>query len=208
MSEEEIQNKIRLNEARRAAVEKRLDKADGIRPNMSNDEKLSKRNNLYGKDILGKESKRYDGKFAKAVAPLAIAKKAKDLVTAPTEIQAMDVPIYGLAFALALLKDLLDLAFIGSLPAIGTVITFCVSIAIGFILLFDGITLSQRRMARRMVRRFLVLAAGTLAEGILFGLNFFPIETLVVAIIFWMSLADRKRSARLASENKYGAVYN
>ncbi|EKE20846.1 MAG: hypothetical protein ACD_7C00461G0006 [uncultured bacterium] len=206
MPEEETQNKIRLDEARRKAVEKRLDRADGIRANMSDDKKLSRRNDLYGKDVRTKESGRYNGKLGKASQALAIAKGAKDIITAPTEIQAMDVPIYGLAFALALLKDLLDLTVVLALPAIGTVITICVSIAIGLILLFDGISVSQRRMARRMTRRFLVLIAGTLAEGILFGLNFFPIETLVVAIIYWMSLTDRKRSAKF--NNGYGEVYN
>lgn len=206
MQEEEMNNKIRLNEARRNAVEKRMDKSDEIKPNIHNDEKSSRRDKLYGKDFGKKESGRDKGKFAKIAAPLAIAKKAKDLVTAPTEIQPMDVLIYGLAIALALFKDLLDLAFIGSLPVIGTVITFCISIAIGFLLLFDGITLSQRQMARRMTRRFLVLIAGTMAEGLLFGLNFFPIETFVVIIIYWMSLADRKRSTRLSSG--YGEVYN
>lgn len=208
MPEAEMNNKMRLNQARRSAVEKRLDRADGIRPNMSNGEKLSRRNNLYGKDVAGKEPKKYSGRFAKAAAKVGVAKKAKDLITAPTEIQAMDVAIYGIAFSLALFKDLLDLAFIGSLPAIGTVITFCVSMAIGFVLLFDGISNSQRKVARRLTKKFLVLIAGTLAEGILFGLNFFPIETFTVFIIFWMSLTDRKRSARVTDQHGYGEVYN
>ncbi|HBI17297.1 MAG: hypothetical protein UR60_C0012G0007 [Candidatus Moranbacteria bacterium GW2011_GWF2_34_56] len=208
MPETEMNNKIRLNQARRDAFEKRLDRADGIKPNMSSDEKLSRRNNLYGKDIVEKESKRNSGKFAKTTSAMGVAKKAKDLITAPTEIQAMDIAIYGVAFSLALFKDLLDLAFIGSLPAIGTIITICISMAIGFVLLFDGISNSQRKVARRLTKKFLVLIAGTMAEGILFGLNFFPIETLTVFIIFWMSLADRKRSARLAGGNEYDAVYN
>lgn len=196
MSEEEMQNKIRLSQARRDAVNSRMNKADGIKSNTPRDEKVKIRDANYGKELASKGAKKYSSNFAKIVAPLVIAKKAKDIVTAPTEIQAMDVPIYGIAFSLALLKDILDLAFIGSLPAIGTVVTFCVSIAIGFVLIFDGISVSQRRVARRMTRRFLILIAGTLAEGILFGLNFFPIETITVAIIYWMALVDRKAEAR------------
>lgn len=198
MPEEEMQNKIRLNQTRRNAVRDVMNRADGGRSKKS----------LYGGEKEAQMAKNRMQPFKGMRNPVAIVKKATDIVTAPMEIQAMDVPIYGIAFALALLKDLLDLVFIGSLPAVGTVITFCVSIAIGFVLLFDGISTSQRKVARRMARRFLVLVAGTLAEGILFGLNFFPIETLTVAIIFWMSLVDRKKSARLISEHNHGEVYN
>lgn len=200
MPEEEMQNKIKLDQVRRAAVRARMDQADGISPNMSAETKAKIRKDKYGGASENKTSKPYSGKFAKIVAPLTIARKAKDTVTAPTEIQAMDIPIYGLAIALALFKDILDLGVIGALPAIGTVITFCVSIAIGFLLLFDGISSSQRKVARRMTRRFLILIAGTLAEGILFGLNFFPVETITVVIIYWMSLMDRKAETRAAKQ--------
>lgn len=183
MSETEDQNKIKLNEARRNAVKKRLDGADGGRSKKS----------LYGgnKEAQGAKNRMRPAKGM--INPLAIAKKAKNIVTAPTEIQVTDLAIYGVALALALFKDILDLVFIGSWPVIGTVITFCVSIAIGCVLLFDGISISQRKMARRMTRRFLVLIAGTMVEGILFGLNFFPFETITVGIIYWMSLVDRKK---------------
>lgn len=202
MPEDEMQNKIRLNQARRDAVRNRVDRADGVTKNMSAEKVGKIRDNKYGKEIEKSSAKNKSGRFAKIVAPLVIAKKAKDMVTAPTEIQVMDVPIYGLAFSLALFKDILDIAVIGALPAIGTVITFCISIAIGFILIFDGISVSQRRIARRMTRRFLILIAGTLAEGILFGLNFFPIETMTVAIIYWMSLVDRKAEARAIQQEE------
>ncbi|MFA6183884.1 MAG: hypothetical protein WC682_02150 [Parcubacteria group bacterium] len=198
MAEEEINNKIRLNQVRRETVENKINKADGIRDNMNGSEKFRRREGLYGKENEKKETKKYTGKLAKIAAPLAAARKAKDLVTAPTEFRIMDVFVYGLAMALAFLKDLLDLAFIGSLPAIGTVITFCISIAIGFVLLFDGVTMSKRKVARRLTKKFLILIAGTIVEGVLFGLNFLPFEMLTVGIIYWMSLVDRKSEKRMA----------
>jgi len=200
MAEEEMNNKIRLNQVRREAVDNRINRADGIRNTIGEEEKDKKRRGLYGAENEKMDSKKYSSKFAKIAAPLAVVRKAKDLITAPTEFQIMDVFVYGLAMALAFLKDLLDLAFIGSLPAVGTVITFCVSIAIGFVLLFDGISMSQRRVARRLTKKFLILIAGTIVEGVLFGLNFFPFEMITVAIIYWMALMDRKGSKRLIAE--------
>lgn len=199
MSEEEMQNKIRLNEARRGdSAEKSLDNSNKVKPSVGDGKKAIIKNN--DSSSKNKESNGLRGKFAKIAVPLAAIKKAKDIVTAPTKVQVTDVPIYGIAFALALFKDLLDLAFIGSLPAIGTVITFCISMAIGFVLLFDGVSNYKRKVVRNMMRRWLVLIGGTIAEGVLFGLNFMPIETLVVGIIYWMALVDRKKSVSSNNE--------
>ncbi len=179
----ELDNKFRLNEARRNSAKKGMQRADGF----------ANKKKLYGKkEEFGVRKKRAD-KFKGLKQPMAVAKKAKNIATAPTKIQPSDIPIYGTAFMLAGLKDLLDLSFIGSLPAIGTAITFCISIAIGFVLLFDGVSGFQRKVARRMTRRFLVLIAGTMVEGFLFGLNFLPFEMITVGIIYWMSLSDRKK---------------
>ena len=199
----EQNNKIRLNQARRQAVQKRTDKADSmptrkgergsVKREKSNWKRLNRRRKMYGGTEEEKEAEKRKKRFKGLRSPLATAKKAKDIATAPTKIQSSDIPIYGTAFILAGLKDLLDLSFIGSLPGIGTAITFCISIAIGFVLLFDGVSGFQKKVARRLARRYLVLIAGTMVEGFLFGLNFFPFEILTVAIIYWMSLADRKR---------------
>jgi hypothetical protein len=97
--------------------------------------------------------------------------------------------LFGIALALAMLKDILDFVGLGSLPAIGTVITLCVSLAIGFIMLLTG-SRGMAKMARGMAKRFGVLAGGTAAE-MFFGINFIPIETIVVIIVFYMTLRDR-----------------
>lgn len=183
---EELVNKIRLNEARREAVRNVSNRADANRSKKS----------LYGGKKEKDEARKRMNPFEGVKNPVAIAKKAKDMATAPTEIQATDFAIYGMAFSLAGLKDLLDLAGIGSLPGIGTAVTFCFSIAIGLILMLDGVSMSQAKVARRMTRRYLTLIAGTMVEGILFGLNLFPFQLATVALIYWMSLTDRKRSQR------------
>lgn len=199
---EEMNNKIRLNEARREAVRNKLDVSDNMPERKGergseerekiNSARRSRIRSLYGGKKEADEARRRMAPFEGMRNPVAIAKKAKNIITAPTKFQATDIAIYGVAFSLALLKDLLDLVGVGSLPAIGTIITWCVSIGIGLILLFDGVSSSQRKVARRMTRRFLVLIAGTIVESLLFGLNFLPFETITVAIIYWMSLVDRK----------------
>lgn len=187
MPDVELDNKIRLNQVRRDAVRKRLKKAD------SHDS----RENLYGGKKEKETARKYFNKLKKITNPLAAAKEAKDLLTAP---KVMDVPIYGMALALAGFKDLLDLA-IGLTP-IATVIGFCISIAIGLILLFDGVSSSKRMVARNLTKKYLILIAGTMTESFLFGLNLFPFEMATVALIYWMTLRERKKEKRLIEENR------
>jgi hypothetical protein len=95
------------------------------------------------------------------------------------------------AFGAAIFKDLLDPTGIGSLPAIGTVITINVSIFIFLMMLLAGAN-GKNKIAKGMVKRSLVLIGGTGAE-MLFGLNFVPIETGAVVVIYIMALAERKQ---------------
>jgi len=169
----ETDNKIRLNEARRNAV----------------------RENLYGGEKEKQEAREYANKIRKINGPIGALKKAKDVMTAPTKFQMTDVPIYGMALALALFKDILDLA-IGFMPGLVTIITWCISMAIGLILMFDGVSRGRRMVARNLTKKFLVLIAGTIVEGFLIGLNFFPFEMMTVGIIYWMTLVDRKKATR------------
>ncbi len=92
---------------------------------------------------------------------------------------------YALALLAAGFKDLLDLAFIGSLPGLGTAITFCV-VALIFmnLALFPGVTAGSR--ASFLLRSGLVLLGGFVVEGFLLGLNFFPgMIGTVSAIYYW-----------------------
>lgn len=93
---------------------------------------------------------------------------------------------YMPAFAVALLKDLLDLVLIGSLPGIGTIITVCFSLLIFFLLMLNG---SGKKYS--LTKKSLLLAGGAIVEGIFFGLNFLPIETMTVFLIYH---GDKKAS--------------
>ena len=91
------------------------------------------------------------------------------------------------ALMVAILKDLLDLVLIGSLPGIGTIVTFTFSLLIFFLLMLSGSSKSYSTSKKGMI-----LLGGTLTEGILFGLNFLPIETLTVLAIYFGDKRSRK----------------
>lgn len=97
---------------------------------------------------------------------------------------------YGLPLAVALQKDLLDLAMIGSLPGIGSIVTICFSLLI-FLLIHLSRSEGRLMGSRFIVRMGLTMIFGSIVEGFAFGLNFLPIETMVVLIIYIM---DRNMS--------------
>lgn len=133
-----------------------------------------------------------------------MAKTAKTLAGAATPwgafslISQMNIFtdwLYALAMAAALVKDVLDYIGIGSLPAIGTIVTICVSLFIGLIMLLAG-SGGKRKLVKGNIKRFIVLIFGTGVEAFFFGLNFFPIETATVIVIYLLVLAERKQMAK------------
>lgn len=93
----------------------------------------------------------------------------------------------------ALLKDMLDLVGVGSLPGIGTVVTFCFSFLIWMLLtLFDR---SSRGVGSniQMARGLVVLGFG-LVEAVGFGLNFLPIETTMVIVLYQLAKKAYQKS--------------
>ena len=82
----------------------------------------------------------------------------------------------------------------GSLPAIGTIITILVSILIGLMMLLAG-SYDTYRATRRILLRYMILIGTTVSE-FFFGLNFIPIETFGVILIYLIVLADRARTAK------------
>ncbi|EKE25140.1 MAG: hypothetical protein ACD_5C00274G0001 [uncultured bacterium] len=133
------------------------------------------------------------------------AEKAKDLVqdavnmATPTGIVSLlkhidflgDIP-YVAAMGAAILKDGSDLVLIGSLPGIGTVISICASIFIFMMMLLVGAG-EKRKMAMGILKKGMIIFAGTLLEFIP-GLNFVPIETLTIFVVYCMTLSERKHS--------------
>ena len=91
------------------------------------------------------------------------------------------------------LKDILDLAMIGSLPGIGSIITAMISITIGFIMFITGSS-SNKRMAKSIFKRYGTILIGSLLE-LVFGINFLPIETCIVIIVFYLTLKERQQIA-------------
>jgi len=107
--------------------------------------------------------------------------------------------LYGIALSAALLKDILDLVAIGSLPGIGTVITLMATITIWAVMIITGSAFKAMK-TRRLILRYGVLAVGTLIE-LVFGLDFVPVETAMVVYIFVSALQDRRDAAE-AIKNK------
>lgn len=102
--------------------------------------------------------------------------------------------------SIALLKDLLDFVGVGSLPAIGTVVTACFAFLIWMLMtLFDR---SGGKQNNKMARG-LVLLFFSLVEAVGFGLNFLPLETLTVIVLYMMARgAWKKEQKRLEAEGK------
>jgi preprotein translocase subunit YajC len=105
--------------------------------------------------------------------------------------------LFGIALILAILKDILDFVGIGSLPGIGTVVTLTVSAIIGAVMFIAGSSAQSKRA--KSYRKLLTLAAGTTVEMV-FGVDFLPIETIMVIFIFQWTLEDRQAAAKEAEE--------
>lgn len=120
-------------------------------------------------------------------------------------IQPSKVLYLGLA-AIALLKDLLDFTGIGSLPGIGTVVTLCFSFLIWILMtVFDR----SGGKSNRVMGRSLVLLFASLVEAIGFGLNFLPIETLTVVVLYMMARkAAKQEEQRLQKEEQARNIVN
>jgi len=116
------------------------------------------------------------------------------MVSLITQIRLTDI-LFAIPFALAMLKDILDFVVIGASPAIGIIIlvnfvlTPCISLLIILFMTFLGA--GGKRKTAKLIRRYVLIACSTLVE-FFFGPSFLPMETLMVIIIYWMVLVDRK----------------
>lgn len=105
--------------------------------------------------------------------------------------------LFGIALALALLKDILDITLIGSIPVLGTAITLMISLTIALIMIITGS--AQKVKISKFAKRYVVLIGGTLIEMV-FGIDFMPVETAVIIIIFYMTLKQRKEAVEKANQ--------
>lgn len=97
---------------------------------------------------------------------------------------------FGVALLTALLKDALDWVGLGSLPLIGTVITFMASTVIFGALMLTG-SRSKKKQTKMVIKKFGTLFGGSFVEAV-FGLNFLPIESFIVIITFYLTLVERR----------------
>ncbi len=134
-------------------------------------------------------------------SPHGAANTARNLASAATPTGALsllkqidflgDIP-YAAALGAAILKDLLDLVFIGSLPGLGTVITALCSIFIFMMMILVGAG-GKKKAVNGLLKRSGLLMVGTIVEFVP-GVDFFPAETVTVAAIYVLTLLERKNA--------------
>jgi hypothetical protein len=108
-----------------------------------------------------------------------------------------DMP-FVCACGFAILKDLLDFVTFETviLPIVFSILC---SIFIFMMLMLAHAT-EKRKTANRFITRFFVIAGGGLLDS-LPGIDFLPIETITVFIIYIMVLFERANMERLEKEN-------
>lgn len=133
------------------------------------------------------------------VKPKALAdlkKSFKDIspagiVSLLTYIEFFDV-LFALAFIFALLKDFSDIV-ISLIPYVGQILSLIISVFCAIFIFLVMFVVGSRK-AKALAKRSLMLALGSLAD-VVPVLNFFPIETAVVIIAYFMILKERKEQA-------------
>jgi|GEM_PF-7105930 hypothetical protein len=114
-----------------------------------------------------------DGRYKKAQEHL---KSGMTSLQKNASGKAPSALVYIGALAVAIFKDMLDLIGVGSLPALGTIVTIFCTALIWIIISFDDVGNAGNM---KMMRGIVLVVVGIL-EGILFGLNLMPIESLTV----------------------------
>ncbi|EKE16019.1 MAG: hypothetical protein ACD_11C00054G0009 [uncultured bacterium] len=118
-----------------------------------------------------------------AFVPAIIAAVFKDV---------LDIVIFIIEVLGATTVVLAPLAGLG--VALMSVVTFCISIFIGFMLMLAGMggrDAKIKNFFKTFVRNFLFLIFGTAIE-LVPGLGILPVETITVIAIFFMTMAEKK----------------
>jgi hypothetical protein len=111
--------------------------------------------------------------------------------------------MYVLALFAAILKDLLDFAEAsGFLYILVFITTFLTSIFIALMMLLGSFSNGSGRAQQKIIRSWLILLGGTTIE-LLFGINFLPIETLTVLIIYGFALLARKEAKDFSAKKNW-----
>lgn len=148
----------------------------------------------FAADREKEERDKYRAAILEQVRSRALAKSAapitpQEALSLLRQVRWMSDAPYAFAIGASALKDILDLVGIGSLPAIGTALSICVSIFIFMMMLLAGAS-SKSRMTKGFVQRALVLGGGTTVEAFMFGLNFVPVQTLTALGVYLITLKE------------------
>lgn len=120
-------------------------------------------------------------------------RKARIVQEKPVRLVEEKDFLYGVALAVALFSDLLDLAIITVIPGLSFIFTF-ISTSLLLIILTIAGGASKRKQGRRIAARIGILAVTGLIEGIAFGLNFLPFETFAVIAIYTIEIKERRKA--------------
>lgn len=130
------------------------------------------------------------------VRALAAAALSSIPQTKPATPAKSEHPVLLLSYAAPLIiagfKDLLDLVLVGSLPGVGTVLTFCLYMLI-FLLLIMSKHVTARSKPVFLAQAGMTLFFGTAVEGFMVGLNFLPIG---LGLIFGMYIRELNMGLR------------
>ncbi|KKR21834.1 MAG: hypothetical protein UT50_C0003G0015 [Candidatus Moranbacteria bacterium GW2011_GWA2_39_41] len=126
-------------------------------------------------------------------------KAATNAISLMTYIDPFMDWLFAIALIFAIIKDILDLVNTALIAAggIGAVLIFILtticSLVIGFVILLTGSS-GKTKLAKTIAKKVALLVGATLVEYIP-GIDILPIESLVVIIIVWMTLTERKEAA-------------
>ncbi|MDD5463694.1 MAG: hypothetical protein PHP62_00990 [Candidatus Moranbacteria bacterium] len=147
--------------------------------------------NAGGVKDVAKTAKNVAGTMAGS--PKAAISLAKDSISIGKYINLItDMPFVA-AFGAALLKDLLD-SVAGPTVILAILFSILCSIFIFMMLLLVSAN-SKRGMASSFIKKGLILVGGGIVDSIP-GINFLPVESLTVAVIYFLTLIERKNAAK------------
>lgn len=111
--------------------------------------------------------------------------------------------MYFAALLAAIFKDIVDLIEAAGVTYIVVfVVTLCISAFIAMMMFLGSFSSGKSRTQYKIIRGWLILLGGTGAEMI-FGLNFMPIETFTVILIWGMVLSERKQAEKEKEEKRH-----
>ena len=155
-------------------------------------------------DLAGRENNSHASRLenVRKGSMLETAKAAKDLATVANPVGALslvkqvdfigDIP-YIAAMGAALLKDLLDFVFAETI-VLSIVCSVLCSIFIFMMLLLVGAN-GKKKGANKLFSKIGIIISGGVADSIP-GVDFLPIETITVIIVYVMELIERKNASK------------